>query len=409
MLSNPQNLDIRDLCAEPQKSPFAQCLRVSKHMLVVPNQTCSVYSRIWCAYEAFLAVQLNKNITTAELPVPGLWRRMFEGVATFCLAFAVAIVMQAQGCAIAEYYEEVSSVWMLCILTVYILDGHVGSEKAVRYSLTLAFLASGYDFAIACADFDGFLSHVYKGFPNCRNMLWRCFITSQWFALLLFVPCCFLADSVWLKSRMEHAMQLSKGFTTVVDARASVQFDKHQILEEINRHGGPEVVDRAVRVLMRCGSSSPNLRRLADQEIDTMRAGVYSLGSVVWVSLIFAWNPLYWLYTSTKGLATIILAITESMTWIGCCFVMTGERRAFAACVADMFLLRTFMLAFPLEVVLDIIKSDVCAISIYFDLARFLMFPLVLALTFVGPVNALRIPGVGWHLTQLVVTGGTWW
>ena len=73
MLANPQNLDIAALLQSPSSSPFALALQSSKYMLVVPNRHKSVYTRLWCGYEAYLAFQSNKIIRTAAPPI---WRRV---------------------------------------------------------------------------------------------------------------------------------------------------------------------------------------------------------------------------------------------------------------------------------------------------------------------------------------------
>lgn len=52
MLANPQNLNISSFLVSPRNSPFAIALGASKVVLVVPNRHKSVYSRLWCAYEA---------------------------------------------------------------------------------------------------------------------------------------------------------------------------------------------------------------------------------------------------------------------------------------------------------------------------------------------------------------------
>lgn len=65
-LANPQNLNISDLIRSPPDSPFAKALHSSSCMLVVPNEKASIYSRLWCAYEAFLACDTNKVIITAQ-------------------------------------------------------------------------------------------------------------------------------------------------------------------------------------------------------------------------------------------------------------------------------------------------------------------------------------------------------
>jgi hypothetical protein len=48
VFSNPQNLDIESLIRIPRESPFAKSLESATHMLVVPNQSTSIYSRLWC-------------------------------------------------------------------------------------------------------------------------------------------------------------------------------------------------------------------------------------------------------------------------------------------------------------------------------------------------------------------------
>lgn len=66
MLANPQNLNIESFLQSPSHSPFALALRKSDVVLVVPNRHKSVYTRLWCAYEAYLAHQEGKTILIAK-------------------------------------------------------------------------------------------------------------------------------------------------------------------------------------------------------------------------------------------------------------------------------------------------------------------------------------------------------
>ena len=66
MLANPQNLNIGALLQSPKDSPFALALEASKLVLVVPNRQRSVYTRLWCAYEAYLAQASGKDIIIAR-------------------------------------------------------------------------------------------------------------------------------------------------------------------------------------------------------------------------------------------------------------------------------------------------------------------------------------------------------
>lgn len=68
-LSNPQLLDISDLIKCPSDSPFAKALEQATTMLVVPNRAASIYSRVWCGYEAFKGCIKQKNIVQSSRPV----------------------------------------------------------------------------------------------------------------------------------------------------------------------------------------------------------------------------------------------------------------------------------------------------------------------------------------------------
>ena len=72
-LSNPQNLDISGLIASPRDSPFAVALQAAPIMLVLPNHSISIYARLWCCYEAFLAYSWRKTIRVAKRHHDGLW------------------------------------------------------------------------------------------------------------------------------------------------------------------------------------------------------------------------------------------------------------------------------------------------------------------------------------------------
>eukprot|EP00929_Paragymnodinium_shiwhaense_P073241 TRINITY_DN3726_c0_g2_i1.p1 TRINITY_DN3726_c0_g2~~TRINITY_DN3726_c0_g2_i1.p1 ORF type:complete len:610 (-),score=45.74 TRINITY_DN3726_c0_g2_i1:86-1915(-) len=56
-LANPQNSDISQLLSgSVLDSPFARALSLAKYMLVIPNNQKSIYSRLWCVLEAWIAV-----------------------------------------------------------------------------------------------------------------------------------------------------------------------------------------------------------------------------------------------------------------------------------------------------------------------------------------------------------------
>lgn len=65
-LSNPQNLDISKLCADPETSPFFRVLDGCRPtVLMVPNSRVAIHSRMWCCYEAFVAHTMGLGIRVA--------------------------------------------------------------------------------------------------------------------------------------------------------------------------------------------------------------------------------------------------------------------------------------------------------------------------------------------------------
>ena len=124
MLANPQNLDIAALLQSPSSSPFALALQSAKYMLVVPNRHQSVYTRLWCGYEAFLAFQSNKIIRTA---MPSLWGEVMFAWLRMCPALLIGIVVGIVGMISAS--DEV-------------YDGVDVAFKSVVIMKVLAFLAS---------------------------------------------------------------------------------------------------------------------------------------------------------------------------------------------------------------------------------------------------------------------------
>lgn len=69
-LANPQNGNLGALWqGSLQKSPFARALRRANYLLVIPNRRTSIYSRLWCVYEAFLSLQfIARNDLVIKLP-----------------------------------------------------------------------------------------------------------------------------------------------------------------------------------------------------------------------------------------------------------------------------------------------------------------------------------------------------
>ncbi|CAK9021072.1 Uncharacterized protein SCF082_LOCUS15178 [Durusdinium trenchii] len=99
-LSYPQNLDISDLIQSPRESPFARALGSSRLVIAVPNHVCSIYSYIWCVYEAFLAFIWDKRIRAAKSPVVGWLSMLRVSCTAFATLGACILILMSQ----ATYY-----------------------------------------------------------------------------------------------------------------------------------------------------------------------------------------------------------------------------------------------------------------------------------------------------------------
>ena len=99
-LSNPQNQDIASLIQNPRESPFANALHRSSSVLAMPNRAVSIYTRVWCVYEAFLASSWDKPIRIATRPSVSQWPKVVRvpcaGLAA-CGTGILVVMSQATG------------------------------------------------------------------------------------------------------------------------------------------------------------------------------------------------------------------------------------------------------------------------------------------------------------------------
>ena len=69
LLANPQNSDISALLnVPPMESPFAKAMQAASHVLVIPNKSIGIYTRLWCVYEAYLGTRWNKTCIMPARP-----------------------------------------------------------------------------------------------------------------------------------------------------------------------------------------------------------------------------------------------------------------------------------------------------------------------------------------------------
>ncbi|CAJ1407690.1 unnamed protein product [Effrenium voratum] len=257
-LSNPQNLDISDLIQSPQESPFAKALHASSSILVVTNQVSSIYTRIWCVYEAFLGYTLDKQIRTARSPLrllPDMLAVSGTGLAalgalililiekaTFKGFHRSSVVYEVEDVRRAGFVSTAVSVGAILFLFLMKKHGWITCQLAMYvFSMCLAvFLAADI---------------CLKGFTSEPAL-------SAFFIAVFALPAV-EGDRLRAAEANRQAQLLRQGFTdTVRNATSSNPVDLNNILVEIEQSGQLNAVDETVKALQAMNLSTRELRQV---------------------------------------------------------------------------------------------------------------------------------------------------
>ena len=263
MLANPQNLDISAFVGVPCSSPFALALECSKYMLVVPNKHSSIYTRLWCGYEAYLAFKSHKIIQIATPPI-------------YCeviLAWVRMIPAMLIGLALPVIHEHFHPM-----------------PYSARYATALALLASLVSLICGHARLCLIANHV--GLAFATSLLKRMHLHQIVFplmpesmkpgldqALRLEVMLYFFlaeVDRVRWQVEQESEAQLRNQFKgSVRHACCSDAQDTVNIFAEIAHQ--IDDVDTAIRTLLKAGLSSDSFRHADAQGVELQHANAVHL------------------------------------------------------------------------------------------------------------------------------------
>lgn len=237
ILANPQNLDISELIQEPRSSPFALALESASHMLVVPNQKLSIYTRIWCAYEAWLAMTGTKIILTARPSQRGACvRRMSVLPVVFSAAFSITVLVDLTEDQLSSIYDN--------------LNVLVGWTVLVLCCLRSRWLVFGLSIA-GCAVLAVWTAANYLIDPEVNE---SDFLAGIFF--LFFVSR--VRDGVVRAAISDERTLLLTDTSGVQNALSSDELDKEHILRDIG--DALETVNDSIAVLQECGMSTEALR-----------------------------------------------------------------------------------------------------------------------------------------------------
>ena len=264
MLANPQNLNIGSMLQCPMTSPFALALQASRHMLVVPNHCCSLYTRLWCGYEAYVASEQGKVVQLATPP-------RIRYISRSLLIATVPII-------VGLFFGLVLSTYQWDLRRTLVCLASVAAVVSVTTSDILCQIANHCGLLISACLISSWLSLQPAACekPGSTSM---CFLYAATIE----------ADNAWLLSALvffliaeldrkkgidllKAGQQLRHGYEgSICNASCSDSTDMEHIWAEI----GDKVydVDNSINLLVSAGMSSPALRRVASAGVDIEHAG----------------------------------------------------------------------------------------------------------------------------------------
>ncbi|CAK8989222.1 Uncharacterized protein SCF082_LOCUS1718 [Durusdinium trenchii] len=336
MLANPQNLNVSSMLLSPRASPFALALQASSVVLVVPNRHRSVYTRLWCGYEAYVASEEDKTIQVAMAP----------GRRSMCFACLKAMVPVVLGLVLGtldRFFHwqlrvfEISFLVSMCAFTSAIARPSL-LRRVVNY---VGLLSSGA--LEVCWDQKRLL--VFQEGPTvlehiAQRVVWLCGIAFFLVAEL---------DRARSLRLDEEGHQLRKGFEgSIRFASCSQETDMRNIWEEIGNK--VDDVDHAIDVLISAGISSPDLRFAAEQGVDIEEAGHadYAMAVVVLgpLQLISLKNAIQVLLFSPELWQEATFAWLGLLASLSCSIMILGgsvDQRAFILKVMNKLCTLTFI------------------------------------------------------------------
>ncbi|CAJ1428575.1 unnamed protein product [Effrenium voratum] len=383
-LSNPQNLDIGELIASPEESPFAKALHVAHHILVVPNRSASIYSRIWCVYEAFLAYAWGKQIYTAWSFPQNLWLRVLRVGAVYVASASLTVL--AMPWVEHELYSY-ASLLLTLISMKNLWNCFYSRPNSLVLRVAIVFAA------ISCP---GHLAVTFFGERGDKEQHNGIGLIVCWFAI-----CAMEFDRLMLADAHQQSKQLQKGFKGLSGARSSREEDKDRILAALSESGHEKDVEEVVEVLMRMNVTTPELREAAARSGPLGDASKFSCSLVLGSCIFWLGSPVLLLMYDVEhaeGLRSPlfwIVAVECVAAFLGF-LLLPNERKPFAA--------RCQQLWAPMLVVHLLDRFWTWH---YYAVSAVVGF-LVLSMGFVGPGRVAQIPCLGPAVVRVLFGRPPW-
>mmetsp|Transcript_103664 Transcript_103664/g.288578 ORF Transcript_103664/g.288578 Transcript_103664/m.288578 type:complete len:539 (+) Transcript_103664:53-1669(+) len=288
-LANPQNANLdRLLGGDLVRSPFALALETAKYLLVLPNSEVSIYTRLWCAFEADLALQRGIRIV---LPWCPKGRELVKASLPGALLCAGAIALYV-GMPVSDLTGK--SIAMLLpypwVQTAYLflvpVAGWWPRASACALLLAVGLHVGAWSWITKIA--------VLGGTP------WT-YIRTAWMSLSVDALFGLLSASLAREVLVAEVLKMEANqltFTTVAEAVCTCERDALRIREAIR--GRESEIDKAVRELQRVGrfDRTVSLQLARGMSPERARHGVAKLRlSIVVFIWVFA-SIVQWLVES---------------------------------------------------------------------------------------------------------------
>ena len=282
VLANPQNLDISSFLKSPSTSPFAIALDASRVVLVVPNRHQSVYTRLWCSYEAYLAQEGGKTILIARSSNMLHILRSLQRAAVAALLGAGLGTLAA---ALGARQTFIVPAFTVLVCGFCLVINNEGLRKAMHLvGVILCWTNLVRDFGGVFGDYAG--ENRGEGISHESTTVVR---RSYWLmsSIGLFIM---EIDRINARSAMAESAELQLGYEGSIQyAKCSQESDAASIRKEI----GDQVaqVDHAIHVLLAAGMSTPTLREIA-RSVDIQHAAFAELTGALFLLGPFATNAI---------------------------------------------------------------------------------------------------------------------
>ncbi|CAE8592166.1 unnamed protein product [Polarella glacialis] len=342
VLSNPQNLDIASLIQIPRESPFAKSLESATHMLVVPNHSASIYSRLWCVYEAWLAYSMDRVILTATAPIKHDVLRCLRWQCLFLVMGLIVGISITSGCTDLPTLDPMIFLGALAKLVQFCK----GPDR---------WWCPKFPLLLACNCLGSLVAGVALGtfVDKCAGQLFNTWQQRTTVCLSVTFLFCFLlseVDRVRAIRDHEEAICLSRNFTSVQNADCSSPGDAVNIRQEIQQD--LREVDEAIVVLRSSGMSTRALRAAFSRGADVRFAGTISCSNMCFGKGVFISSQVMYLSVDAGHelgliIAWSIISLASLVAWIGMYHRACTDQRAFAIAVNSKF---SFLMAILLRI-----------------------------------------------------------